>query len=66
MILTWYWLSWLPLQGLICHQSDGLVQNCGNSSALAMGLLQSCTKPSEYHTSKYGEYSLMLQIIYIQ
>ena len=25
---------------------DGLVQNCGNSSALAMELLQSCTEPS--------------------
>ena len=24
----------------------GLVQDCGNSSALAMELLQSCTKPS--------------------
>ena len=26
----------------------GLVQNCGNSSALGMELLQSCTKPSIY------------------
>ena len=25
---------------------DGLVQNCSNSSVLAMELLQSCTKPS--------------------
>ena len=25
---------------------QGLVQDCFNSSALAMGLLQSCTKPS--------------------
>ena len=25
---------------------DGLVQDCCNSSALAMELLQSCTKPS--------------------
>ena len=25
---------------------DGLVQGCNNSSALAMELLQSCTKPS--------------------
>ena len=25
---------------------DGLVQDCSNSSALAMELLQSCTKPS--------------------
>ena len=25
---------------------DGVVQDCSNSSALAMELLQSCTKPS--------------------
>ena len=25
---------------------DGLVQDCSNSSALAMELLQSCTKPT--------------------
>ena len=43
----------------VCHSSayiilyvipsdniDGLVQYCGESSALEMGLLQSCTKPS--------------------
>ena len=28
------------------YHIDGLVQNCSNSSALAMELLQSCTKPS--------------------
>ena len=27
---------------------DGLVQDCSNSSGLAMELLQSCTKPSMY------------------
>ena len=27
---------------------DGLVQDCSNSSALAMELLQSCAKPSIY------------------
>ena len=27
---------------------DGLVQDCSNSSALAMELLQSCTKHSVY------------------
>ena len=31
---------------------DGLVQDCGNSSALAMELLQSCTKPSMYSYRK--------------
>ena len=28
------------------HNVDGLVQDCKNSSALAMELLQSCIKPS--------------------
>ena len=28
-------------------QIDGLVQNCSNSIANALGLLQSCTKPSK-------------------
>ena len=28
------------------HDIDGLVQDCSNSSALAMELLQSCTQPS--------------------
>ena len=30
------------------YHVDGLVQDCSNSSALAMELLQSCTKPSMY------------------
>ena len=29
-------------------QIDGFVQDCTNSSALAMNLLQPCTKPSKY------------------
>ena len=28
---------------------DGLVQDCSNSSALALGLLQSCTQPSIWY-----------------
>ena len=32
------------------HHIDGLVQDCSNSSALAMELLQSCAKPSIYQT----------------
>ena len=40
------------LKGLICFYTiwhiDGLVQDCTNSSALAMEELQSCTKPSTY------------------
>ena len=34
--LSWSWISHI----------DGLAQDCSNSSALAMELLQSCTKPS--------------------
>ena len=34
-------------------QIDSLVQDCSNSSALAMELLQSCTKPSRYCYSKW-------------
>ena len=34
----------------------GLVQDCSNSSALAMELLQSCTKPSIYKHVKYIPY----------
>ena len=29
---------------------DDFVQDCSNSSVLVMELLQSCTKPSIYHT----------------
>ena len=31
---------------IVIHDIDGLMQDCGNSSAFAMELLQSCTKPS--------------------
>ena len=33
---------------LVHQQIDGLVQDCSNSSALAMELLQSCAKPTRY------------------
>ena len=40
--------SWSHIWKTLCeYQIDGLVQNCSNSSALAMELLQSCTKPSK-------------------
>ena len=44
----------LPRSALFCNSLhfhvhvDGLVQDCDNSSALAMELPQSCTKPSMY------------------
>ena len=34
--------------GILNEYIDGLVPDCSNSSALAMELLQSCTKPSIY------------------
>ena len=48
------WCSMLTKNGLITTYEcvlhyddiDGVVQDCSNSSALAMELLQSCTKPS--------------------
>ena len=40
-------LSYLVMGHVVrSHDIDGLVQDCSNSSALAMELLQSCTKPS--------------------
>ena len=35
--------------------ADGLVQDCNNSSALAMELLQSCTKPLNCHFKKIAQ-----------
>ena len=43
-------LPWL----LTAFNIDGLVQDCSISSASAMEILQSCTKPSIYNTSKYN------------
>ena len=37
---------WGRIPKFIFLSHDGLVQDCSNSSALAMQLLQSCTKPS--------------------
>ena len=34
------------------HQIDGLVQDCSNSIVNALGLLQSCTKPSKWHCDR--------------
>ena len=36
----------LSQSDVIHHYFDGLVQDCSISSALAMEILQSCTKPS--------------------
>ena len=37
---------------MILSSIDGLVQDCSNSTALAMELLQSYTKPSTWDMSK--------------
>ena len=43
ILVPWTLLSGL---GLLCPHIDGLVQDCSNSSALAMEILRCCTKPS--------------------
>ena len=35
-----------------CYGVDGLVQDCSNSTMLAMELLQSCTKPFIWNSSQ--------------
>ena len=46
---------------------DGLVQDCSNSSALAMELLQSCTKPSKCMLHLYrGEKTAWIRIFFIE
>ena len=52
--LAQYWIScgmmpWFPLLPEH-HQINGLVQDCSISSALAMEILQSCTKPLKCNT----------------
>ena len=39
----------------VALQVDGLVQDCSNSSVLAMELLQSFTKPLKYSNSHYKD-----------
>ena len=42
----WLVLLWDPTVLMFGFYVDGLVQDCSNSSVLALELLQSCTKPS--------------------
>ena len=42
-------IQWSPAQNLVQYNIDGLVQDCSNSSAIAIELLQSCTKPSTWY-----------------
>ena len=52
-IMAWHRIGDKPLaESMLTRFTDayidGLVQDCSNFSALAMELLQSCTKPSIY------------------
>ena len=40
------------------HHIDGLAQDCSNSSAIALELLQSCAKPSTCTYGLHGTYRL--------
>ena len=61
----WCWF-WSPMLLTTTHvlqmyvHIDGLVQDCGNPSVLAMELLQSCTKPSicDWHHTTSSFYLL--------
>ena len=50
--MAWQWTANKalpePMSDPVHWHIDGLVQDCSNSSALAVGLLQYCTKPSIY------------------
>ena len=61
MISIYPYALWL----LHCHFDD-LVQDCSNSSALAMELLQSCTKPSIWHSSNQTKHKDTAHILRFQ
>ena len=49
-----YWMSCVICLNILCNEYiDGLVQDCSISSALAMEILQSCTKPLIWITCMY-------------
>ena len=60
------WPSCLHLKVLI-HHVDGLVQDCSNSIANALELLQSCTKPFDVISmvASYATWGKELQSQYI-
>ena len=64
---AWYWPRefYIAYLGRVCtvFPMDGKVQDCSNSSALAMELLQSCIKSSIY--AKWGEEKLYLHFPFI-
>ena len=54
-----YWAEKKDIQGIKERiYVDGLAQDCSNSSALAMELLQSCTKPLMWHIKQLDKCSI--------
>ena len=51
VVITWKYTVTTEEPGF-----DGLLQDCSNSNALAMELLQSCAKPSCYHLYEWFKY----------
>ena len=47
-IVKMYFKHKVSIPTAYIHHIDGWAQDCSNSSALAMELLQSCAKPSMY------------------
>ena len=45
---------------------DGLVQDCSNSGAVAMELLQSCTKSSIWNTQNINQYNFFKKMIHLR
>ena len=63
ILLITIYLNWI---GLLLHPSiyiNGLVQDCSNSSALTMELLQSCAKPSILCVIKSVTYNMLWGIL---
>ena len=69
-----WWQSWyydnffsVQVQHFSRNQIDGLVQDCSNSIANALELLQSCTKPSKlshHHPSTHSSMALFQLMTY--
>ena len=49
--------------GTVDKQIDGLVQDCSISTALAIEILQSCTKPSKYRLQEFANILLSWNIV---
>ena len=66
LILMVVWFSLTPLKSeqecvinsIFPCDVDGLVQDCNNSIANALELLQSCTEPWRYRLSMLNQYNM--------